>query len=232
MNQETFLAAAERFGVRISPEQFEKLKLYAALLKEWNERMNLTAIVEEEAVFEKHFLDSLSACAVYDFAGKSIADIGSGAGFPGMVIALLFPTAHVTLIDATKKKFLFLEEVKNRLDLPNVRFHVGRVEDMKEERESFDCVTSRGFAAMNVFLEVAAPLTKINGTVLAMKGPRGEEELRASLSAEKKLDLHLRKKEKIVLPGGETRINFTFEKTRHTPEKYPRPWAEIQRKPL
>ena len=232
MTYEELIPAAQEYGVSISPELQEKLKTYAKLLKEWNEKMNLTAIVEEPEVIEKHFLDSLTCAAVYDFSGKSVADIGSGAGFPGIIIALAFPTSNVTLIDATKKKFLFLEEVKKTLQIENLTFHIGRVEDMKAERESFDCVTSRGFAQMNVFLEVATPLVKMNGTVLAMKGPRGEEELFASLNAEKKLSLHLRKKKTIVLPGGETRMNFTFEKTGRTPPRFPRPWAEIVKKLL
>ena len=232
MNLDDFKKAVASYGLDLDEDRLQKLWTYASLLKEWNEKMNLTSIVEKEEVFEKHFLDSLTSTLVYDFKDKKVADIGSGAGFPGMVIALFFPTSHVTLIDATKKKFLFLEEAKKALDLQNVSFHVGRVEDMKKERETFDCVISRGFAAMNIFLEVATPLVKMNGIVLAMKGPKGEEELHASLNAEQKLSLHLRKKETTLLPDGATRMNFTFEKTRHTPERFPRPWAEIQKKPL
>ena len=232
MNYEELQAKAKEIGIDLSEQTLAKFHRYALLLAEWNEKMNLTAIVEESEVIEKHFYDSLLSAKAYDFSGKTVADIGSGAGFPGMVIALAFPTSQVTLIDATKKKFMFLEEVKKELELPNVSFHVGRVEDMKAEREKFDCVTSRGFAAMNVFLEVAAPLTRLNGTVLALKGLRGEEELRASLNAEQKLDLHLRKREVATLPSGDTRTIFTFEKTRKTSLKFPRPWAEICKKPL
>ena len=232
MTYEELKKAFEGTQVVIGDELISSLRTYAALLAEGNEKMNLTAITEEPIVIEKHFMDSLLIAKDFVFAGKKIADIGSGAGFPGIIIALAFPTSNVTLIDATKKKFLFLEEVKKTLQIENLTFHIGRVEDMKNERESFDCVTSRGFAQMNVFLEVATPLVKMNGTVLAMKGPRGEEELFASLNAEKKLSLHLRKKKTIVLPGGETRMNFTFEKTGRTPPRFPRPWAEIVKKPL
>ena len=102
-------------GVSVSQQQCEALSRYAALLKEWNERMNLTSIVEEPEVIEKHFLDSALACVGYSFAGRKVIDIGSGAGFPGAVIALLFPTSSVTLLDATKKKFDFLQTVKDEV---------------------------------------------------------------------------------------------------------------------
>ncbi|MDY5441152.1 MAG: 16S rRNA (guanine(527)-N(7))-methyltransferase RsmG [Candidatus Enteromonas sp.] len=232
MTYEELALETAKLGLSLSPDTIEKLHRYAVLLKEWNEKMNLTAITEENEVIEKHFYDSLLAASVYDFSNKKIADIGSGAGFPGMVLALVYPSAKVTLIDATKKKFLFLETVVKELQIPNVKFHIGRVEDMKMERETFDCVTSRGFAAMNVFLEVAAPLTRVNGIIVALKGLRGEEELHAALNAEQKLDLHLRKRAVLKLPSGDTRSIFTFEKTRKTSPKYPRPWAEISKKPL
>ena len=127
------------------------------------------------------------------------SDIGSGAGFPGMALAIAFPSAKVTLIDATKKKFLFLEEVKKACEVENVEFHVGRVEDMRGFRESFDVVTSRGFAALRIFAEVGAPLLKVGGTLLAMKGSKGSDELHEATNALNKTSLHLSNSQKEFL---------------------------------
>lgn len=233
MKKELIIESLHKEGIDLPNLDIDKLALYAALLKEWNEKINLTSIVEEEEVFAKHFFDSLLPVALTDFNGKKIADIGSGAGFPGMVYALAFPTAEVTLIDATKKKFLFLEEVANKLELKNVHFHVGRVEDMKTERESFDIVTSRGFASMNVFLEVASPLTKVGGEVIAMKGKNGKEEMKDAVKAMEILGLRYGKRIETTLPdNGDVRMNFLFKKYKATPIKYPRDWAKIIKHPL
>ncbi len=220
-------------GIKIDSSCEAKFKAYAALLKEWNEKMNLTSIVEEEEVYEKHFYDSLLVAHGFDLSGKKIADIGSGAGFPGMALAIAFPSAKVTLIDATKKKFLFLEEVKKACEVENVEFHVGRVEDMRGFRESFDVVTSRGFAALRIFAEVGAPLLKVGGTLLAMKGSKGSDELHEATNALNKTSLHLSNSQKEFLSEASgTHINYYFTKKAKTIAKYPRPWAEIVAKPL
>ena len=232
MTYAELFAFASEHGLELNPDLEAKFHRYAELLAAWNEKMNLTSITEESEVIEKHFLDSLTPVFTTSFAGKSVADMGSGAGFPGMVFATAFPSCHVTLMDATKKKFLFLEELKKELELSNVRFYVGRVEEAKTMRESFDIVTARGFAAARILLEVGAPLVKVNGTVIAMKGPRGEEELHEALGIEQRLALHLRKKEELVMPSGEKRINYFFEKIHPTKPCYPRSWADIQKKPL
>lgn len=232
MTYEEMRKLLEGSKITVSDALIDSLKIYASLLKEWNEKMNLTAIVDEPIVIEKHFYDSLLIAKNMDFAGKNIADIGSGAGFPGMVIALAFPDSRVTLIDSTKKKFLFLEEVKANLGIRNVSFYAGRVEDMKKERGSFDIVTARGFAAMNIFLEVASPLAKKGGTLIAMKSLKGEEELVKSKFAIHKLGLVKLSTQKDVLPDGEIRLNYYFQKKEATPSIYPRPWAEILKKPL
>lgn len=220
-------------GIRIDPSCEAKFQTYAALLKEWNEKMNLTSIVEEAEVYEKHFYDSLLIAHDYELKGKKIADIGSGAGFPGMAIAIAFPEAKVTLIDATKKKFLFLEEVKKACGVKNVDFYVGRVEDMKMRRESFDVVTSRGFAALRIFAEVGAPLLKVGGMLIAMKGSKGAEELHDATNALTKMNLHLSNSQKeFISEASGLHINYYFTKKAKTIARYPRPWAEIVAKPL
>ncbi len=223
----------EKNGVNIDPSLEPKLALYATLLAIWNERMNLTAITDPKAVYELHFLDCLLALKGIDIKGKSVCDIGSGAGFPGMVFALFEPSAQVTLVDSTKKKFTFLQDIKEKLGVDNVTFHIGRVEDMREQRDEFDLVCARGFAALPVFLEVAAPLAKKGGLLLAMKGKKADEELGASKKAIDKLGLQLFKDEELILPdSGETRRELFFEKKHPTPIKYPRPWKDIIAKPL
>lgn len=223
--------AAKR--IAISAEMIAKLKLYAALLKEWNEKMNLTSIVAEEEVIEKHFYDCLIATEKLDLSASKIADIGSGAGFPGLVWALCFPQAEVTLIDATNKKFRFLEEVKTQLQLDNVHFHVGRVEAMKEQRENFDLVSARGFAALSVLMEVGAPLLKVGGKILAMKGSKGLQELKDAQSGLATLGLRFDGKIVEHLPThNDERINIRLVKFKQTPEKYPRDWATLLKHPL
>ncbi len=232
MTYEEMTALLNGSKVSLDEGMLKAFHVYAELLKEWNEKINLTAITDEPLVIEKHFYDSLLIAKKWDFAGKSIADIGSGAGFPGMALAIAFPDSRVTLIDSTRKKFLFLDEVKKALKLKNVNFHVGRVEDMKSERNHFDIVTARGFAAMNVFLEVGSPLAKVGGTIVAMKSLKGEDELVKSKFAIRRLCLEKKETQKDALPDGEIRLNYFFEKKDNTPSSYPRPWAEILKKPL
>lgn len=216
----------------LSDHQLEQFDLYADLLKEWNEKMNLTSIVEKEEVIEKHFYDCIIPAKTMSFQNKSLLDIGSGAGFPGLVFAIVFPSLHVTLVDATKKKFAFLEEVVKQLGLDNVSFHIGRVEEMRKQRESFDVVTSRGFASLRILLEVAAPLIKLSGTIIAMKSQRGEEELKEAYGTIRKLKLKEVNLQRATLPNGDLRLNYLFQKTAVTDTRYPRPWAVILKKPL
>ena len=233
MKLENLKEELKKAGVDLPDLDIDKLRTYAALLKEWNEKINLTSIVEEDDVSEKHFLDSLLPCALTDFTNKKIVDIGSGAGFPGMVIALAFPTSQVTLVDSTQKKFLFLEEVKKTLQIGNVFFKIGRVEDMKAEKQSFDLVTSRGFSSLPTFLEVGAPLCKIDGQLIAMRGSKGKEELKESSNAMEILGLRYERKQATTLPSnGDIRLNYLLRKYKPTSSKYPREWAKIIKHPL
>lgn len=225
-------SACAAFGLTLDETMIDGLKRYCALLQEWNEKINLTSIVDEEKVIEKHFYDSLLVARTFRLENRKIADIGSGAGFPGMVLALAFPNAKVTLIDATKKKFAFLQAVKEELGLANVEFLCGRAEDLKAQRESFDVVISRGFAALRVFLEVGAPLCYVSGTLIAMKGPNAAEELQDASSAVSKLHLRLRNTQEDALPCGDKRITYFFAKDDHTSKRYPRRWDEIQKTKL
>jgi 16S rRNA (guanine527-N7)-methyltransferase len=218
--------------VVLSEAMVEQLKKYAALLKEWNEKFNLTAITEESQVVEKHFYDCLIPAKTLKISGKTLADLGTGAGFPGLVWAIAFPDCKVTLVEATGKKCTFLNEVIKDCGLNNAIVINKRCEEMKE-REAFDIVTARALAPMGILLEISAPLVKVGGTFLAMKGSKGEEEFNKTGSEVKKLGLVLKEVKKEDLPGGEgSRQNFFFVKENKTQNCYPRPWATILKKPL
>lgn len=233
MDEAKLTAILESKGIILPPSFFSKLSLYCELLADWNKRMNLTAITEPDAVYEKHFLDCLLLLKNHDFANKRICDLGSGAGFPGMVLALALPDSEITLVDSTKKKFLFLEEIKKTLQIPNVKFHIGRAEEMDGFRDYFDVVTCRGFAALPIFLEVAAPLAKLNGLIVAMKGAKADEELLGAKNAIKVLRLTYKGADRFLLPEcGETRVELVFAKTGSTERKYPRLWKDIVERPL
>lgn len=233
MTYEELLNICREKEIPLTEEKVEAFKKYAKLLVEWNQKMNLTAIKTEPEIVEKHFYDCLLLLKGAKFDDSSLADMGSGAGFPGVVIAIMCPTCKVTLIDSTAKKFTFLTKVKETLGLTNVRFCVGRVENIKEDRGTYDFVTARGFASLSIILEVGAPLAKVGGTVIAMKSIRGEEELSEATKAIDVLKLKLSNSIKETLPTNKgVRINYFFKKIEATPNRYPRPWERMKKRPL
>ena len=233
MNFKIMQELLSKKGIAIDSSLENKFNTYASSLIEWNAKMNLTSIKEESEIFEKHFFDCLLLMESFDFSNKLVADIGSGAGFPGMVIALVNPSAKVTLIDSTAKKFKFLEFIKKELQIPNVSFHIGRVEDMKEYRNYFDVATSRGFSSLSTTCEVSAPLVQIGGYVISMKSNQGEEELKLAEPHLKNLGLAKEKTILDYLPSSNSlRFNIFLKKVKETPTKYPRPWATLISKPL
>jgi 16S rRNA (guanine527-N7)-methyltransferase len=166
------------------------------------------------------------------FFRKDIVDFGTGAGFPGLVWAICFPEAKVTLIEATGKKCTFLEEVIKQTKLTNVRIYNQRAEEFKQ-REYYDVVAARAVAPLPILLEVAAPLAKVGGIFIAMKSAKGAEELQASSKALKTLHLVLSDTQSDSLPSGDgVRLNYFFTKKAPTERKYPRRWSEIETKPL
>lgn len=216
-------------GLPSDEETLAKFSLYASLLKEWNPKINLTSILEDEEIYQKHFIDCILPAKTFDFAGKSILDIGSGGGFPGLVLAILYPTSQITLLDATAKKFIFLKEAVAKLGLNNVSFAIGRIEDGIVRKEGFDVAISRGFASLPIFLEVAAPFVKIGGAIFAMKGARGEEEIQIASRYESRYGVSLKTMREEALPSGDKRINVLYQKNNKTPQKYPRSWGLIKK---
>lgn len=205
---------------------------YLKLLSEWNERFNLTAITSEEGILEKHFIDSILPMQYIDFSNKTLCDIGTGAGFPGIPLAICNPSLNVTLIESNGKKVSFLEEVKKVLSLDNVFIYKVRAEEF-DQRELFDYVSARAVTKLNVLLELGVPLLKINGQMLAYKLFDVEEEINESKHALKVLDCKLECCKKYELPFSKDKRSLVIvSKLNKTKNKYPRDFASISKSPL
>lgn len=213
----------------------DKLSFLVDLTLKANQKMNLTAIEDFDSFIEKMVFDSALGIKEHEgFENKKLLDFGSGAGFPGLVIAILFPALHVTLLDATKKKTIHLVEMIKELELENVDVVNTRGEIfVADHREYFDYVIARAVAPLNILIELTSPLIKLNGELIAMKGKNGLKEYEDALSVIKKLGLKLKKIFNEELPEShEERMNFVFDKIALSPKKYPRSYAEILAKPL
>lgn len=229
----TFNAYLQKLNIPNSAHIAAKLSEYAAFLSEKNKVMNLTAVPEAQ-YFEKHFYDSLLLSELYSFNDETLLDIGSGAGFPGIVLALVYPKLRITLLEPTLKRVNFLNDVITLLKIENVKVVAARAEDyIVSNREQFDLVTARAVASLNVLLELAVPFVKLKGALLLMKGQNAHEEIALASNAMNKLDVVLAKENQQTLPSDESvRINLKFVKTKQTNSKYPRNYSQIKKKPL
>lgn len=233
MNYIEFNNIVKEYGFSLSENQFLLLKQYYELLKITNEHTNITRIIEEQDVYIKHFLDSFLPSKHVDFNNKNIMDVGSGGGFPGIPLAILYPSSKFILLEPIGKKVMFLKEVKEKLKLDNVEVIQGRAEDLKEYREYFDIVISRAVSYLNLLLELCTPLAKVNGAIIAMKGERASEEIKDSANAIKVLSLNdpiVYEDELPCLEG--RRYNLVFIKSQKTKLMYPRNYSQIKKKPL
>lgn len=227
--------AVAELGIAITEKQAEAFYIYMSLLKEWNNKINLTAIAEDEEIIIKHFADSLSVLPfLKESAGKTFADIGTGAGFPGLPIAICLPELSVTLVDSLEKRIRFLNATVEKIGLSNVKCVHARAEDFgrqPEYRESFDYAAARAVASMPVLLEYCLPLVKTGGFFIAMKGANAEEE-----SFEKALSVlggSVKTEKKFCLPGTDMkRCIFFIEKIRQISTKYPRKAGIPSKQPL
>ncbi len=227
MNQGLLEKGILALGGSLSREQLEQFAAYSALLKEWNEKMNLTAITDDDGITVKHFLDSVLPLFHVELAKDShLADIGTGAGFPGIPLKILRPDLSVTLVDALQKRVTFLEEVCNRLGLTKVTCIHGRAEELGKNpayREQFDLVTSRAVANLKILGEYCLPLVKVGGRFLALKAETVEAEL---LEAKPMLGtLGGGKPQMIKAPLPESEMLRTLvvvQKERPTPSQFPR----------
>ena len=192
MNKEQFYSAVkEKVGIELSELQKEQYSKYYDLVVEWNQKINLTAITEEEEFYTKHFFDSISLAFFKDYSNiESICDVGSGAGFPSIPLKILYPNLKVTIVDSLNKRIKFLNLVKEELGLVDCNFVHARAEEFgqnKEYRENFEIVTARAVARLNVLAELCLPLVKKDGYFLSLKAQKAEEETKEALNAIKLL---------------------------------------------
>lgn len=224
------------YKITLTENQYEQFQKYFELLAEWNEKMNLTAITDESGVALKHFADSLSLLNFVDIPqNSSLADVGTGAGFPGVVLKIARPDIKLTLIDSLNKRLVFLGEVCAQLGIKAELIHSRAEDGARDEklRESFDFAVSRAVARMNVLSEYCLPYVKVGGAFCAMKGAQANEEFKESLNAINTLGGKLENKYFFELPenGGERAI-AVVRKVKNTPQKYPRQSGKIKAKAL
>ena len=220
----------------LSDKQIEQLDKYYEMLIEKNKVMNLTAITEFDEVLVKHFVDSLSICTVLPNDISSVCDLGTGAGFPGIPMAIAYPSLQFTLIDSLNKRIKFLDEVVSELRLTNVTLVHARAEEAgknKLYREQFDLVVSRAVANMTTLVEYLLPFVKVGGYAICMKGPEIEEELSKAKFAIKELGGQVEKVENFVLPKADIERNIVIiKKISDTPNKYPRKAGTPSQSPM
>ena len=235
ISQAAFTRLMETISLPSAAGEYDRFALYCTELQEWNRRMNLTAITDDEGVAEKHFADSLLPLTMVTLpAGASLVDVGSGAGFPGLPMALARPDLRVTFLDSLQKRLTFLAQLTQKLEVPARMLHA-RAEDAGQDpqyREQFDIATARAVANLNTLAEYCLPLVKVGGNFLAMKGASGEEELTAARGAIKKLGGEYRETRTLHLPGGDTRTLILCKKISQTPTAYPRNGGKIAKSPL
>lgn len=240
-DRDLFARCVAPFGVEPTPEQADRLEIYARLLVEWNQKMNLTAITDPVGIAVKHFADSLTVAPLLPAGAFRLIDVGTGAGFPGVPLALLRPDCRLTLLDSLNKRLVFLEEVCRQLALPVTLIHAraeegGRRPDL---REQYDVAVARAVAAMPVLCEYCLPFVRVGGRFLALKGPDADREraeasrgigvLGGKVAAVTAFSLP-----KEPIPGIEPmeRRLIRVDKVRPTPTAYPRPSAKIAKRPL
>jgi len=239
MKPEEFFEALSKKGLELSTTQKEQFATYFHELVETNKVMNLTTITDEDQVYLKHFYDSIVLGFVDEkllHEDLTLCDIGSGAGFPSLPLKIINPKLKITIVDSLNKRIKFLDSLVEKLNLDNVSLVHGRAEDVGQNpqfRESFDVVTARAVAAMNVLTEFCLPLVKIGGQFVAMKSEKAPEELETAQYAIKTLGGEIKQQESVELPNDAGIRNFIFVgKKSKTPKKYPRKSGTPARKPL
>jgi 16S rRNA (guanine527-N7)-methyltransferase len=237
MHMEALVAEAAAFGLQVDEKQQAQFSRYAALLQAWNRRLSLTAIDDLEGIRIRHFLDALTCATVTgDLNGQRLVDIGSGAGFPGLPLKILFPALALTLVESVSKKARFLKAVVDELGLADVSIRDARAETLGQDpayRESYDWATARAVAALRVLVEYTLPLCRVGGSVLAQKGESAREEVAAAAQAIGILGGGPPTFHPIALPGREiTHYLVVIPKVATTPAQYPRRPGRPAKRPL
>ena len=203
MTIEEFIKEVEALGLNVTEEKLEQLDVIYNTLVETNKTMNLTRITEKDDVYLKHFYDSLTLAKVYDLTkANTLCDIGTGAGFPGLVLKIFYPNLEITLVDSLLKRVKYLNNLIDKLQLTGIKAYHNRAEDLIKENKKFDIVTARAVSALPKLLLWTMPLVNKNGSFLAMKG-NVEEELELSKDIMKKHNWYVNKKETFTLPTKE-----------------------------
>lgn len=231
VSQSLFKQQLQLNGIELNAQQIKQFEIYADMLVEWNQKINLTSITQIDEIYEKHFYDSILPSFKIKMQG-ALCDVGAGAGFPSIPLKILYPDLKITIIETLGKRVTFLNELVKALELSDVTCLHARAEECQELRESFDVVTARAVANLVMLAELCVPLVKVGGKFVVMKGSSGREELNESQSALKLLGCSVKEIFEESLSDGSKRINIECEKMKNTPSKYPRAFALMKKKPL
>lgn len=231
-HKEDFEVFLKKHGIMLTALQKQQFIDYTSLLIEWNQKMNLTAIIDVDEIYEKHFLDSIMPSFDTKIEG-TFCDVGAGAGFPSIPLKIIYPELKVTIVETLGKRITFLKALCDTLQLSDVVCIHARAEDFaKEHRESFDTVSARAVANLPLLSELCIPLVKRGGHFLALKGANGDAEYALAKKAIQLLGCVLQQRDEKQLSDGSKRVNFVFLKTKATPTKYPRAFAQMKKNPL
>ena len=226
---------AEMFHVKLDETALERFNKYAELLKQWNEKINLTAITDPEGIVIKHFVDSLTIFEAIDIKnGAKVIDVGTGAGFPGLAMLIARPDLDMTLMDSTKKRLTVIEDILQNLGLSANVVH-SRAEEagkMKEYREQYDISTARAVTNLRDLAEYCLPFVKVGGSFVPMKAAKADEEIKDGEKAIKLLGGEIKEKKTFELFDAGERTIINIKKISSTPAKYPRPSAKMAKNPI
>lgn len=229
-----FKEEVSKYNINLNDSMLNKLEGYFSFLVDYNTHTNLTAITEKSEVYIKHFLDSMLLLSSFNVKGKTLCDVGAGAGFPSVPCAIVEDTLSVDIVDSLNKRINFLNELVSKIELSNVKAYHSRAEDWAlTKRESYDIVSARAVARLNILAELCMPLVKIGGVFIAMKSKDYEEELKEARSAIKTLGGEILEVKHFDLPYeyGERNI-IIIKKVKECPKKYPRAFAKIKQNPI
>lgn len=231
MKQNEFIEKLKERNITLNENQLKLFDVYAEYLKEYNEKINLTAITEYEEVLEKHFYDSL--LLIDRNLEGTLVDVGTGAGFPGVVLKIALPSLEVVLIEPIKKRCVFLESLIEKLQLKDIVVINERAEDYSlKAREKYDYVTARAVSNLNTLIEVCGAMVKKNGYFIALRGKEGKQELKQANSAIKLMGFEIENINEEYLTDNSLRIISYLKKIKETPNKYPRKYSIIKQHTL
>lgn len=231
MNKQEFFEELEKLGINLTNDQIDKLARFYQLLVTWNEKINLTTIIKEEEVYLKHFYDSLTLIKVVDLRQPlTVLDVGTGAGFPGIVLKIVFPNLKITLLDSLTKRINYLNEIIKELDLHDIETVCSRCEEYtKINREKYDLVVARAVSHLKILSEMIIPTVKVNGYFIAMKANLNDE-LEKTIPMLKKLNSELKEIKEFNLPiENSKRTLVVMKKNAKTALLYPRKYSEIKK---